>query len=403
MNILFFHADISKSSGGIYQYSLTILQSILEANLNKPTVYLYASLQDENIINIAKSFENVFLIPKRLLIEPVINKFYRNTCALINVLLAQLKVKGRLSERSYIAHLISRYNIDILYSPFQSFPSGIKIPAIATMHDLQELRFPEYFTPEERVQRALSRQKVISNACSIVVSFQHIKDDIAKYFPDCSSKIFVMPIRLSKQWVKLFEHKNVYSNRLSTILPERYVLYPAATWEHKNHKNLIHAIAKLKRSGKLDFKVVCTGNLTSYSTYLQKIIEEQSLENDITFLGIVTDEELVYCYRNTQAVVIPTKYEAGSFPVMESIYLGVPVICSNVTSLPETIGSTKFTFNPDNISELADQIFKIVNDDHFRKQNTSLIKQQKKKLETIDNANILKTIFEYVQKETTKK
>ena len=71
-------------------------------------------------------------------------------------------------------------------------------------------------------------------------------------------------------------------------------------------------------------------------------------------------------YKKAHGVVIPTKYEAGSFPLIESIFLQIPVICSNVTSLPETIGNSDFTFDPRNENEIIDKLEKIYFDSSYR-------------------------------------
>ena len=68
-------------------------------------------------------------------------------------------------------------------------------------------------------------------------------------------------------------------------------------------------------------------------------------------------------------VVIPTLYEAGSGPLIESMRYRVPVICSNVTSLPDTINNDAFTFAPLNIDEIAALIMKGIKDEDFRKRN----------------------------------
>ncbi len=78
-------------------------------------------------------------------------------------------------------------------------------------------------------------------------------------------------------------------------------------------------------------------------------------------------------------VVVPSLYEAGSFPLMESIFLNVPVICSNVTSLPDTIGDDDFIFDPTDSSSLKNKLKQLWLDENFRKKSlaNSLIQKQK--------------------------
>ena len=92
-------------------------------------------------------------------------------------------------------------------------------------------------------------------------------------------------------------------------------------------------------------------------------------------------------------VIIPTLYEAGSFPLMESILLNVPVICSNVTSLPETIGNDKFVFAPYDIDDISKKLIQFWNDEEFRKGNLRQIKLQADKLKQNDSLPVLQKIY----------
>ena len=103
------------------------------------------------------------------------------------------------------------------------------------------------------------------------------------------------------------------------------------------------------------------------------------------------EEELYWLYKNAMLTVIPTKYEAGSFPLMEAMKLGSPVIASNVTSLPETIGSEAYLFDPDNPAQIADKITTYGLSDQNRTRN---IRVNKRKIEQLMN----QPFYQYFEK-----
>lgn len=107
-------------------------------------------------------------------------------------------------------------------------------------------------------------------------------------------------------------------------------------------------------------------------------MQSLGVSDNFHFLGIVEDSILYSLYKGAHGVVVPTLYEAGSFPVMESILLHRPVVCSNVTSLPETMGASEFIFDPSNIPQLADLIFKLSEDDEFRERNLVTVMERSK-------------------------
>ena len=85
-------------------------------------------------------------------------------------------------------------------------------------------------------------------------------------------------------------------------------------------------------------------------------------------------------------VVIPTLYEAGSFPLLEAMTLGVPVICSSVTSLPETIEDVRFIFNPLDIEAMAHLILQMLENDKLRNGNILNSKNRIRELQKINSA-----------------
>ncbi|MBX9807176.1 MAG: glycosyltransferase, partial [Flavobacteriaceae bacterium] len=146
-----------------------------------------------------------------------------------------------------------------------------------------------------------------------------------------------------------------------------------------------------------DIYLICTGHPTEfYTNNIKPFIEKQGLTDKIKFVGIVSDEELFELYHKCSAVVVPTLYEAGSFPLVESILMGIPVVCSNVTSLPETIGDGQFVFDPIDISDIADKINKIWSDDIYRIENMALLKIQALKLTNNNAANNINIIYEAI-------
>ena len=160
-------------------------------------------------------------------------------------------------------------------------------------------------------------------------------------------------------------------------LNDKFILYPAATWKHKNHLTLFKALSLLKENNNI-VQLICTGNKTEYYYELMTSAKEYGIENQVKFLGIVSEEDLLGLYKLTSLVVIPTTYEAGSGPLYEAMRYSIPVICSNVTSLPESIGNDEFTFNPDNHQRIAELILIALIDEEFRKYN---IENSKSRLE----------------------
>jgi glycosyltransferase involved in cell wall biosynthesis len=266
--------------------------------------------------------------------------------------------------------IITSCDIDLLHIPVQYSPIyKTEIPVVITMHDLQEYHFPAYFSLKERLSRKIKNKMAIHDSDHIIVSFNHVKNDIIKFFKIDEEKISVCPPPFAENWFLGKKETEWEETGKKYNLKSKYLLYPAATWQHKNHDRLLEAF-KIIRDNGLGYDLVCTGKKTTYfNNVLLTKIEGLNLSDFVYFLGIVPEEDLISLYKNTSLVVIPTLYEAGSGPLYEAMRYQVPVICSSVTSLPDTVENNDFVFDPTNPGAIAEKIKIGLTNEEFRKSN----------------------------------
>ena len=197
---------------------------------------------------------------------------------------------------------------------------------------------PENFLAGERLHRALNGKKAVDESDHIIVSFNHVKEDVKKFFKLNNEMVSVCPPPFHEEWFVNKSGTSAEDLITKYGLNDKFILYPAATWEHKNHLALFKALSLLKEKNNI-VHLICTGNKTEYYYKLMASAKEYGIEGQVKFLGIVSEEDLLGLYKLTSLVVIPTTYEAGSGPLYEAMRYSIPVICSNVTSLPESIGN----------------------------------------------------------------
>lgn len=392
MNILFYIPNIDKSFGGVFQYSLALL-SIMSKSEHQ---YFLYKTENTDIKALIVNHKNLHILSSNDYIEPLSIRIARKSINNINSILRKFRVKYKIKftyQNIHIDYIIKKFKIDIIHCPFQSLQeSSWGIPTITTMHDVQELHFPEFFTSKERASRAVRYKNAIDNADAVIVSYQHIKNDLIKYFAKEEYKIHVCLLDMQNLWFEKFSSYDILELK-EYNLPEKFILYPAASWEHKNHLKLIEAINILKEEKNIVVNLICTGHITEFYTIIEKQIEKYNLEKQVKFIGTVSDQVLFSLYHKTAAVVIPTLYEAGSFPLMESVIMGIPVICSNVTSLPETIGDNSFIFNPMDPNEIAEKIYRILTNEDYKNYNIKNIEKLAHRIRKNDTINIMNSIY----------
>jgi glycosyltransferase involved in cell wall biosynthesis/GT2 family glycosyltransferase len=267
------------------------------------------------------------------------------------------------------AEVLKAEQIDVIHSPIQRVINCTpSVPMVHTLHDLQHLHCPEFFTEEEIEFRNAYYRKSAEFCERVIVSFDHVKNDLVELWGVPGEKIDVCPPGIEKpkpvDQSRFPEIKNKYS------LPGKYFFYPANTWPHKNHMGLMKALKLVHEKYGEKASLVCTGyQYDDYFSELKAAIDELGLQGHVHFTGYIPEDDVLLLLNNAALAVVPTLYEAGSFALMEAMAYGVPVICSNVTSLPETIGDGRFVFDPNNPEEMAGKINIMLRDEKLREEN----------------------------------
>ncbi len=401
-NVGFWLGDVSLDNGGVGLYALRTLHALLtkrEANWHFSLI-CHAEAR-ASVDSFAAQFQDsvhVQVIP-----SPPVSKrnwherFYKAGGSASTSREAHAET---VSHQDHLSDWLNGLPLDLIHfpSPTPPYPAGhvpylvpallrITRPFILTVHDVQELRFPEYFSPAQRAIRAMHHWEALDKARRVIVSYDHVKADLIKYFAFLKDKISVCPI--AHQSIHLQEPTDddarAYAEKYARRSP--YLLYPAQTWRHKNHSLLLRALRKLRERHRPDLQLICTGRRNEFFAELGAQVEALSLEGAVLFTDVVPEDELLWLYRNAALVVIPTEYEAGSYPLLEAMMLGVPVVCSNVTSLPDTIEDRRFVFDPyDDEDMLAALIQSMLANEALRDENITNGLRQTEKLRSFDAA-----------------
>jgi alpha-1,3-rhamnosyl/mannosyltransferase len=151
-------------------------------------------------------------------------------------------------------------------------------------------------------------------------------------------------------------------------VPGRFLLYPAATYPHKNHLVLLDALACLEHRPEL--RLVLSGAPAAGEESLRDAIEHRGLHDRVVRTGRVSAADRDALLRSADAVVFPSRYEGFGAPVLEAMAVGTPVLASAATALPEVVGPAGLLLDPDDAPAWADAIERVLDDPSLR---TSLV------------------------------
>jgi glycosyltransferase involved in cell wall biosynthesis len=247
------------------------------------------------------------------------------------------------------------------------------VPFIYQPHDLQHLHYPENFTRAERAWREATYRTLCQDAAAIAVMTEWGKRDLVVKFGLPPNKVTVIP------WAPLISQPRDRQDDSSVLrkyaITGPFLLYPAQTWPHKNHINLIRAISVLKNSG-LDLTLICTGRCNELHPNIEREMRRLKLENIVRFLDFVPHSHMAALYRSCRALVFPSKFEGWGLPVTDAMHAGVPVVCSNLAVLREQTAEAAQTFDPNDVDAMADAIARVWQDEALRTELVALGKQR---------------------------
>lgn len=279
--------------------------------------------------------------------------------------------RGSLPAFSYSAIQLTQRlksaGVEVVHFPYQRyFPTSL--PFIFEPWDLQHISLPELFSSEEIKFRNWLYRRACQEAALVVTATHWTKNDLIKQFGLPPSKIAVIPRGAEITSVD-FAQRAIEETLNRLQLPQRFALYPAKTWAHKNHARLFQALALLRDKDKLVIPLVCTGKPIDSSTEgIQRELESLGLRDQVFFTGFLDDGSMRHLYAQADMMVFPSLFEGLGIPVLEAMTSGTPVVCSRASCLPEIGGDAAIFFDPYSTVDMADKIAMVWSDSVLRSE-----------------------------------
>jgi glycosyltransferase involved in cell wall biosynthesis len=257
---------------------------------------------------------------------------------------------------------------DVMLAPIYSLTMlHTSRPFIYTLHDLQQLYYPENFSRFQLAWRHQIYTRVSARARRIICESEYVKSDIMRFYGVAAERIAVMPAPPQSEFLHAASDDELNAARSRLGLPGRFLFYPAHFWHHKNHLRLIEAFGQVAREVP-DVKLVLTGKQQEAYPAVMAAIDDLGLKDRIVCLGYVTLEDLQAIYQLATALVMPSLFESVSIPVYEAFQLGTPVAASNILALPEQVGDAGLLFDPKSPGSIRQAILDILKNPEAARQ-----------------------------------
>lgn len=262
-----------------------------------------------------------------------------------------------------LPHFLKNRKCDVVHVPVGYYlPSGNHVKKILTVHDLRTLNIEDGYFPQD----IRSLYKSVRNADVCVAISEYTKQDLVGKFGINQKKIKVVYLGVDERF-KPLDTKEQGLAQISQKygINRKYFLSLGGT-PRKNIYRLIKAFSQHKYCK--TFQLVLSGIRTSRPWYgqINELIEELNLVDSIKLIGHIPDDELPLFYKNAECFVFPSLFEGFGIPILEAMKSGIPVITSNVSSLPEIGGKAALYVDPYNENDIAQAMVRIIEDGRLK-------------------------------------
>ncbi len=280
---------------------------------------------------------------------------------------ARNRVQWVLGEQTLLAPLAARARVDLVHSLASTAPLWGPFRRVTTIHDLIYARHPEAHAGlRDRGMRMLVPAAVRRSDRVIAIS-QSTRDDLIELLGTPPGRIDVVPNGLGsvQRATPMPESETRARFNLGT---REVVLSLSAKRPHKNLPALISALALIPSERRP--LLILPGYPTWHEQELRERAASAGVLADVRFPDWVSGSELEGLWALARAFVFPSRYVGFGLPVLEAMARGVPVACSNTSSLPEIAGDAALMFDPHDERAIAAAIETLLSQDDVARTRT---------------------------------
>lgn len=261
-----------------------------------------------------------------------------------------------------------RYPQDVYFFPASIIPlSYVPEKSVMTIHDIAFLFFPDCFSPSLRRWLTLATERGVQTAHKIIAVSEATRQDLIAYYGLAPERVVAIHHGVHEMFHPLDDHRITPIHQKYHIR-RPYLLCVGTLQRRKNIPRLIQAFYLLKQKYHLPHTLVLIGqkytDLPEDEIFVT--IERLFLDEEVLWTGYVPAQDLPALMSGAEIFVLPSLYEGFGMPLLEAMACGVPVACSNISSLPEVIGKCGVMFDPYCVESIVDTLYQLVGDQHLR-------------------------------------
>lgn len=271
------------------------------------------------------------------------------------LLWAQLRLPLELRHHPQDVYFFPTAVLPIVYQPANS---------VVTIHDVAFLFFPEYFSFALRSWLALACRIGMARARKIITVSEATRQDVLAHYDVNPEKVVTIHHGVHERFTPLRASSmaTIEQTKQKYGIQHPYILCIGTLQRRKNIPRLLQAFYLLKQRYQIPHQLLLVGqqykDLPEHEIFdtIQRLI----LHQDVIWPGYIGEHDMPFLLNGAELFVLPSLYEGFGMPLVEAMACGVPVACSNTSSLPEVVGKAGALFEPDDVEHIATTLHQVL-------------------------------------------
>lgn len=253
---------------------------------------------------------------------------------------------------------------DVLFVPAHTVPMIHPKNTVVTIHGLEYEFCPGAYSWFEKMYMRWSIRRSCRWASRVIAVSENTKRDLMRLYNVPKEKIEVIYEGYSESdsQFSILNSQKILSDSIS----KHYLLFIGRLEERKNIIGIVEAFEILKKKYDIPHKLILVGKFGFGGEKIKDRVYASEFKNDIILTGYVSDENKFYLLANADVFLFPTFYEGFGLPILEAQSVGTPVVCSDVSSMPEVCGKESVLVDPEDVSSIAEAIHKLISDEDHK-------------------------------------
>jgi glycosyltransferase involved in cell wall biosynthesis len=293
-----------------------------------------------------------------------------------------------------IPHLLRKIKADMFLSTDGFISLRSKVPSCAVIHDINFEHRPKDLPFFSRKYYRFFYPRFARHATQLATVSEYSRRDIINNYDIDEQKIDLVYNGVSESFFPIKKSAiDKVREKYSSGAP--YFIFVGSIHPRKNIRNLLRAFELFKEENKSSFKLIIVGKKFFLTKAMEDQLEKMKYKSDVIFTGRLSSQVLNEVMAASYALTFVPFFEGFGIPLVEAMKCEVPILASNVTSLPEIAGDAAIYVEPESPGSIRDGMVRMVKEDGLRE---SLIEKGKIRSERYSWDNTAKELWLTIEK-----